>query len=220
MRAGEDSGPRRHSHGATGEPLLEPLLARYRYRYSLGVIRELAAAGGRLVGLDLGCGFRGEFVRRARRIAGVEFYGADLHVEDDPHLLRFDFSSPPRLPFRPNVVTMHAVLEHLEDPEGAVRYVRDALAPGGLFLFTVPSPTAKPILEFLSFRLGLVSRREIEDHKRYFDRTSCLALVEPYFGDVRHSYFQFGLNNRVVARLKSPPPEGSKAEPDKERDEG
>jgi SAM-dependent methyltransferase len=201
MHTKENSGRRSHSHGATREPLLEPLLARYRYRYSLGVVRELASAGGRVVGLDLGCGFRGEFVRQARRVAGVEFYGADLHVEDDPHLLRFDFSSPPSLPFRPNVVTMHAVLEHLEDPEAAVRYIRDVLTPGGYFLFTVPSVAAKPVLEFLSFRLGLVSRREIEDHKRYFDRASCLALVEPYFSEVRHAYFQLGLNNRVVAKL-------------------
>ena len=194
---------RRQSHGTTREPILEPFLARYRYRFSLGAIRKLAAPGMPVKGFDIGSGYRGNFVRLANSLPGVEFRGGDVWVDaGNPNLLQFDFAAPPPLPFAPNVVTMHAVLEHLVEPERAVRYVYDVLAPGGCFLFTVPSNAAKPVLEFLSFRLGLVSRQEIEDHKQYFNRDSCLALLKQpgaEFRRVSHKYFQFGLNNYVVA---------------------
>lgn len=188
----------------TREPALEPLLAHLRYRFSLGVIKKIVASGVKVRGLDIGCGYRGEFVRQVSKLAGVEFYGGDVVVEEgNPSLLTFDFAAPPPPPYAPNVVTMHAVMEHLDEPESAVRYVYDIMEPGGYFLFTAPSNASKPVLEFLSYKLGLISRQEIEDHKQYFNRASCVALLEhpnSRFQEIRHQYFQLGLNNRVVAR--------------------
>lgn len=193
---------RSQSHGMMGEPLLEPLLARYRYRYSLATIQKLVASGIRVRGFDIGCGYHGSFVRQAGRLPGVEFYGGDVAVDTaNPNLLLFDFNASPVLPFVPNIITMHAVLEHLDEPEAAVRYVYDLLEPGGHFLFTVPSNAAKPVLEFLSFKLGLISRQEIEDHKRYYNRASCIALLRGAgFEHIRHHYFQLGMNNRVIVQ--------------------
>jgi SAM-dependent methyltransferase len=188
----------------TREPLLEPLLARYRYHFSLRVIRKIIASGIEVKGFDIGCGYRGEFVRQANKIAGVEFYGGDIEVEKtNTSLMTFDFDARTAPPFTPNMVTMHAVMEHLNDPEAVVRFVYEILAPGGYFVFTAPSNAGKPVLEFLSFRLGLVSRQEIEDHKQYFNRASCLHLLsnpQGRFKEIQHRYFQLGLNNRVVAR--------------------
>jgi SAM-dependent methyltransferase len=195
---------REHSHGMMREPLLESFLARYRYRFSLNFIRQLTERGIDVRGFDIGCGYRGVFVDRASKLNGVSFHGGDLCVANDhPRLIAFDFAAPPPLPVKPNVVTMHAVLEHLTNPGEVLRYVYEILEPGGYLLLTVPSNAAKPVLEFLAFNLKLISQREIADHKQYFNRTSLISLLEkpdsPY-RDVRHSYFQFGLNNRVLAR--------------------
>ena len=34
---------------------------------------------------------------------------------------------------------------------------------------TTPSKKAKPLLEFLSFRLGVINKEDILEHKNYFD---------------------------------------------------
>jgi 2-polyprenyl-3-methyl-5-hydroxy-6-metoxy-1,4-benzoquinol methylase len=192
------------SHGMVREPLLESLLAGYRYRFTFAFIRKLTDRGIDVRGFDIGCGYRGVFVERASKLKGVSFYGGDRWVaKENPRLVTFDFASPPALPERPNLVTMHAVLEHLNDPGAAVHYVYETLEPGGYLLLTAPSNAAKPILEFLAFKLKVISRQEIADHKTYFNKTSLIALLKtpdgPY-AEVAHRYFQFGLNNRVAAR--------------------
>jgi hypothetical protein len=74
------------------------------------------------------------------------------------------------------------------------------LKPGGQLVLTVPSFAAKPVLEFLAFRVGIVSEAEIRDHKRYYDRWSLQQLFagSGLVIDV-HRYFQLGMNNFVVA---------------------
>jgi hypothetical protein len=78
--------------------------------------------------------------------------------------------------------------------------VRRVLQPQGKLLLTVPSHLAKPVLEFLAFRLGLVSADEIRDHKRYFNRTDLVEILsEAGLQIVLHQYFQLGMNNFCVA---------------------
>ncbi|MCS6885425.1 MAG: methyltransferase domain-containing protein [Acidobacteriota bacterium] len=194
---------RRTSHGQQKLALLEPLLASLRYRHSFRLIKEMLASGEQVEGFDIGCGFKGDFVAKANLLEGVNFRGGDLEVDDRPELFRFDLSNPGTLPFSPNLVTLHAVLEHIYDPVAVVRYVHSILRPGGYFLLTAPSPAAKPILELLAFRLGLICRTEIEDHKQYFDRKLLLKLLgKPSgpFDEVKHTYFQLGLNNLAICR--------------------
>jgi SAM-dependent methyltransferase len=100
-----------------------------------------------------------------------------------------------------DVVSMLAVLEHLDYETDIVREVHRVLRPGGLFIGTVPSKIAKPLLEFLSFRLHIVDPEEINDHKRYYDNKSlCKLLSDAGFSAIEHSYFQFGMNNFFSAR--------------------
>jgi hypothetical protein len=60
-------------------------------------------------------------------------------------------------------------------------------------LITVPSWYAKPALEFLAFKLGIVSLEEIADHKRYYNRDDLVNffLDMPEMEIVEHCYFQW-----------------------------
>jgi len=70
----------------------------------------------------------------------------------------------------------------------------------------VPSKAARPVLEFLAYRLGVVSEAEIRDHKQYYDRRSLIALLrDSGLAIERHRYFQLGMNNFLVATRTRPP---------------
>lgn len=186
------------------EPILEPLLRKMRIRRVLPYILEHRNC--RL--LDIGCGWEARFLRSAEPYisagVGIDFK-APLFCEGKIRTERLLLTDS--LPYKDasfDVVTMLAVLEHLDQPMALLREIRRVLAPDGRLILTVPSKAAKPILEFLAFRLGLVSCDEITDHKAYYDRSSLGDLFSSAgFTMNVHIYFQFGLNNFCVAgRLK------------------
>lgn len=99
-----------------------------------------------------------------------------------------------------------AVIEHVYDPIFLLNECARVLDHGGTLVITAPSWMAKPVLEFLAFKLHLVSRREIEDHKRYYDFSSLTEAVNSVqsLTLVKHQYFQFGFNNLCIARRIGP----------------
>lgn len=97
-----------------------------------------------------------------------------------------------------DVVTMVAVIEHLPPAEArrTLEHVKALLRPGGVFVFSTPTPASKPVLEFLAFRLGVISRAEIEDHKVYYDRRMIEQLSDEVGMVLTHyKRFQFGFNS-------------------------
>lgn len=91
------------------------------------------------------------------------------------------------------------MLEHLENPVEILKECSRVLEPGGGILITVPSWHAKPLLEFLAYKLKLVNADEIMDHKRYYNRDDLFNLFEKIKG-VRiqeHRYFQWKFNNKL-----------------------
>jgi hypothetical protein len=65
-----------------------------------------------------------------------------------------------------------------------------------ILIGTVPTPPAKPVLEFLSYRLGLIDRSQIEDHRVYYDKETLSDVLEGT-GWIFAEYktFQFGMNS-------------------------
>lgn len=183
------------------EAMLEPVLRRMRIRQVLPIIKQYHDC----VLLDIGCGWEAKFLR------SVEAYvakgeGIDLRAPDlsTPKLSTRRITLTDSLPY-PNeafdVVTMLAVLEHLSHPKAVVAEVSRILKPGGRLVLTVPSKAAKPVLEFLAFRLGVVSSAEIRDHKCYYTRRLLRQVVSGTGLVIEtHHYFQLGMNNFAVCR--------------------
>ena len=186
------------------EELLEPLLRRARLAQALPVIRRYPDC----VLLDVGCGWEARLLRSVEphvaRGVGVDRRAPTIA---NGKLLTVRADLERTLPFRSasfDVVTMLAVLEHLSHPVQVLAEVRRVLRPAGTLVLTVPSHAAKPVLEFLAFRLKIVSPAEIADHKHYFDRRDVQAAC----GDAglrveTHRYFQLGMNNFALARPKA-----------------
>jgi len=195
------TGPvRRHARAPLGEAWLEPLLRRMRLARVLPAIRRHPDC--RL--LDIGCGWEARLLRSVepyvREGVGIDFKAPEL---DHPKLRTIAMTLEDRLPFADasfDVVTLLAVLEHLSQPRRVLEEVARVLRPGGQVVITVPSKAAKPVLEFLAFRLHVVSEAEIRDHKRYYDRAALLELFASSGLRVdRHAYFQLGMNNYLCA---------------------
>ncbi|GBU22774.1 methyltransferase [Fibrobacteres bacterium R8-0-B4] len=194
------------------EPFLEPILRKMRIRRVLPIIRSFPQC--RL--LDVGCGWEARLLKSVEPYigcgVGVDFKAPEL---SGAKLSTISVTLDDKLPFGDgafDVVTLMAVLEHLEKPLSILREIRRVLKKpessgggggrGGILVGTVPSRAAKPVLEFLSYKLGIVNEAEIRDHKRYFNKSDLAELfAEAGFGDVRHRYFQFGMNNFFAARV-------------------
>ena len=185
------------------EPILEPLLRKLRIRRVLPSIRRHYNC--RL--LDIGCGWD------ARLLRDVEPYiafgtGVDFKVPEmiEGKLRTENLTLLDSLPYVDksfDLVTMLAVLEHLENPQAILTEIRRVLVPAGELVLTVPSRAARPVIEFLAFRLGVISYEEVADHKAYYDRVSLTNLLEMTgFCVLEHRYFQLGMNNFCVALKK------------------
>jgi 2-polyprenyl-3-methyl-5-hydroxy-6-metoxy-1,4-benzoquinol methylase len=156
--------------------------------------------------LDVGCGWEAKLLIQLephiRSGVGVDFKAPNIKTDKlETRSLRLSDA----LPFENSsfdVVTMLAVLEHLDEPIEILREVERVLRPGGRLLLTVPSWYAKPVLEFLAFRLGIINKDEIADHKIYYNKKDLLDLVSklPKMEPERHEYFQVVFNNFLVCR--------------------
>lgn len=178
------------------EAFLEPLLRRLRIKRVSPTLKRYP--GCQL--LDIGCGWDAKFLRSVEPYiaygCGMDFKAPGITTEK---LQTLEITLDKTLPFKDesfDVVTMLAVLEHLEHHIEIVEEVFRVLRPKGALIVTVPSHRAKPVLEFLAYRLGIVSKQEIMDHKRYFGRDDLIFLFQTTgFRVLLHRYFQLGMNN-------------------------
>ena len=187
------------------EELLEPFLRRLRLAQVLPVIRRYPSCRY----LDVGCGRKATLLRAVEpHVAcgvGIDRFAPAIAGETI-FTVRGDLER--RLPFASatfDVITMLAVLEHLVEPAATLAEIRRILKPNGTLTITVPSHAAKPVLEFLAFRVGIVSASEIADHKRYFNKRDLRDIAgRAGFGLVQHRYFELGFNNFALLRPSHP----------------
>ena len=183
------------------EPFLEPVLRKLRIRK---IIRHIPR-GSCLC--DFGCGTQALFLNtiKSSLSSGI---GLDLRLQPqgDKKIALIQCDIDGNVPLKPNtfdVVTSLAVLEHLNNPVNNLRETHRILKKDGLLILTTPTPASKKVLEFLAFRLGVLSRDTIGEHKQYFDKTSIRnALIGAGFENekIKITSFQMGFNMLVVAK--------------------
>jgi SAM-dependent methyltransferase len=103
-----------------------------------------------------------------------------------------------------DVVLCISTLEHLAEPERALRSFRRLLRPGGTCLINVPSWRGKRFLELSAFKLKLSPAAEMDDHKRYYDpRDLWPMLVAAGFlpSAITCKRHKFGLNTFAACRV-------------------
>ncbi len=160
---------------------------------------------------DFGCGFDARFTRTQLAVVDSALIvdvaiAADLKVH--PKVRAIEGALPDVLPTIGSssfdVTLCLSVLEHLWDPQTAVRELRRVTAPGGCVLLNVPSWWGKRALELSAFRLGLSPAEEMDDHKWYFDpRDLWPLLVRAGFrpSEIRCYRHKLGLNTFAACRV-------------------
>lgn len=158
---------------------------------------------------DIGCGDDASMlIRLAPRVKvgiGINTKLAVNRASLPSNIEIHELSLPGSIPMADSsadIVSMLAVLEHLTEVDKILLEVRRILKSGGIFFLTTPTPAAKPLLEFLAFKLGIISPEEIRDHKHYFSKEELIdKLIRAGFqqNKIKHEFFEFGLNQRVTA---------------------
>jgi len=189
-----------------GFGVLERYLAKKRSK-TANALTPHTLRNGRI--LDIGCGAYPYF------LANTEFkqkYGVDksetiTQYSDPPgtpnplHLQQWDFTKQPQLPFENNyfnVVTILAVLEHIEPPNTRplISEIFRILQKDGLLILTTPAAWTNPLLHRMAL-LKLVSPVEIYDHKDTFSHKKITALLENCGfkkENIRLGYFEMFMN--------------------------
>ncbi|MBI4709153.1 MAG: class I SAM-dependent methyltransferase [Candidatus Portnoybacteria bacterium] len=177
--------------GAILEPFLHNLRTKKIRKYILPKTRVC----------DIGCGKNAEFLGSIKSFIS-EGVGYDREAENaqEGNIIFKKAQIIKEIPEPSDsfdCVTMLAVLEHLDYPQEILRESFRILKGGGQLLLTTPAKVAKPILEFLSFKLGIVSPEQIKDHKNYFNELQLRqALVDAGFKESNTTIkkFEFGVN--------------------------
>jgi ubiquinone/menaquinone biosynthesis C-methylase UbiE len=178
------------------EELLEPIFRSIR----LGIV--LKHLDKNAIFCDVGCG-NGTFLKTISPYI-LKGYGFDKKVTEliEGNLIIKNAYIDEKLPLDSSTVdcvTLIAVLEHLEKPVSVLSESRRILKTGGKILITTPAPPSKPILEFLSYQLNIVSPVEIRDHKHYYSKKELSGILkECGFIGVSARSFEFGLNNFAI----------------------
>ena len=171
------------------EPLLEPV-ARY-WRFSKG-IKEIKK-NSPLVLVDLGCGPKKRFYyfAKKRKVIFKKYVGIDQLIN---HTIKDSISLPDNYA---DYVVAFAFIEHLNNPKKIVKEAIRVVKKGGKIIITAPSYLSEFPLEILA-RINFISKKEVKEHKNYFNKDSLFKLLPKKKINIYHRYFELGLNNFLV----------------------
>lgn len=184
-----------------GFNLLDKWIAKLRLGQVMPFVRE-----GEVV-LDFGCGVQAYLLRQTQEKL-KEGYGLDYDIatrrEEKLSFVRFRYET--QLPFPDRFfdkIFMLAVLEHLEESQAQLLFseFHRILKPSGEIVLTTPTPRGQVILEFLAFRLKIISQEEIRDHKKYYTPQDLQKLAQHHHLCLSQTrFFQCGLNSLYVLK--------------------
>jgi 2-polyprenyl-3-methyl-5-hydroxy-6-metoxy-1,4-benzoquinol methylase len=176
--------------------LLSPLLRSRR----IAAVRPFLDEGNLL---DIGCG-TGEL---ARHVDPSTYVGIDRDEESiaiarrkfpaHRFLTLAEFSASPRASQFDQIVGL-AIIEHVDDPQRWLAWLRTLLKPAGRVILTTPHPSVRGFHE-LGARIGLFSREGAKEHRELIDRHRMTDLAEASGFRIRHfQRFLLGCNQLFV----------------------
>lgn len=189
-----------HSHD---EELLEPAARFFRFKKGL----ESIPKNKPVTIADLGCGPKVRFYHFAKKHGAKlkEYIGIDPLIREFPNsrdlkVIKSPLKKKILLPSNSvDYVVGFAFLEHIDYPEDMISESIRILKKNGKAIFTTPTFRAQKLLEFLAFKMGIISKREILEHRQYFNEQKLYDLVNKHDKNkVNHSYFELGLNNLLI----------------------
>ena len=155
--------------------------------------------------LDIGCGYHAFFLRSIEKKikSGIGLdYEVESTCEGKIKLKKYRFEN--NLPFDSEYFDrafMLAVLEHisLTAVELLFKEINRILKPNGQLILTTPTTSGKYIMEFLAYRMNLISFLEIADHKKYYTKKDIEELAHKSgLKLIKYIKFQLGLNSLCI----------------------
>ena len=164
---------------------------------------------------DIGCGRECTFLKshanKIKRGYGFDFR-IQTHEEENISLINNkDLNG--KLPLENDTIDtifLNAVLEHLESPVDVISEATRILKYEGKIIMTTPTRIAKPVLEFLSYKMHLINEDEIREHKHYFNKRDVILLCktvnntlhEGVISIEKYSIFEFGFNSLIILQKR------------------
>lgn len=202
------------------DPLLERFARLFRFRAIdhalVSKIVQSKKNDNPVVVVDFGCGqdiLLYKYMRfvHPTLIDRIEYVGVDPLLRSTKSrfanvtLIKSQFEKI-KLHDKADLVVLLAVLEHVDDDTELLTSAARLLGKKGKIIGTTPSPLAKHPLEFLAYRIGTISAREIEEHKRYPTKEEIESAVLKVGRKIKrkllvsHHYFELGMNNYFEIR--------------------
>ncbi len=184
--------------------LLDNIIAGWRLKQVIGYVK----IGDKV--LDFGCGYQAYFLRQIKNTVsagiGIDYDIENIKIGSNINLVKLRFID--KLPIGDNFlnkVFLLAVIEHIPliSVLPLLYELRRVLKKGGKIILTTPTPFGKKILEFLAFKLKIISAKEIRDHKKYFNYEDFREIAGKLnFKIVKYKTFQFGINSICMLEKK------------------
>lgn len=186
------------NHSFQPKHIVDKILAAFRFSKVYKALKNLKTQPSNTKVIDMGSG-KGLLINQLRK-KKYDAWGIDLTPNE--HVIAADLNKI--LPIENNsidVVTSLANIEHLENPQINLSEIYRIMKSGGKLILTTPSLKAKPILEFIAYKLKIIDEAEIRDHKFYYTKhTLSQDLIKAGFKNFKLSTFQLGLNLCVIAQ--------------------
>lgn len=183
---------RNKSWGETKISLLDKIIQKLRYHQVLKHINKASSL------LDLGCGYNADFLNSIDNIK--QKMGIDLSVNQKikyPKITLKKGMVDKKIDLKDNsfdYITALALIEHVNNQDIMLAETYRLLKKSGSLIITTPFKNSKPLLEFLAYKLKVISITEIRDHKRYYNIDSLTnALIKAGFkkDKIYIKYFNF-----------------------------
>lgn len=154
---------------------------------------------------DIGCGQDASFLKsvmdRSEKCIGLDQYVKDYEYKNLVLKNADIVKNINSLNYKVDIVTMLAVIEHISDAQRLLDNVYKILKKEGLLIITTPTKIAKPVLEFLAFKIKVINADEIKDHKKYYNKEELKYIMKKSeFDVIKYKTFQFGFNQIIICK--------------------